>query len=581
MITEILENLIKGALIAIGFENEANEKILLEHPEELSNGDYSSNIAMVLAKRLAQDPRGLAQKIVEKIKTNLPAEIEKVETAGSGFINFYLSPKFFEEETKKIVKAGKRFGQNNTLNGQKTIIDYTDPNPFKEFHIGHLMTNVVGESLSGIMEASGAVVKRANYQGDVGIHVAKAIWGAFKMLEEAKYEKEFFGGWFGFNKNPKIWGQAYVLGATAFEQSDTAKKEITNLNKKIYDRSDKKINKLYDVGRKTSLQDFEKIYKILGTKFDYYFFESEVDDLGKEIALEALSKGYFEKSNGAIIFPGEKYDPLLHTRVFISSQGLPTYEAKELGLTKEKYRRFAFDKTIAVTGNEINDFYRVVKKAMELTMPDLAPKVVHIGHGMLRLPTGKMSSRTGEVITGESLLNEIKNNISEKMRDRKMSRKEKNKVAEIVAVGALKFSILKQVIGKDIIFDFDKSISFEGDSGPYLQYSYTRAESLLRKAEKEKVNENFEKLSGEILELEKNLYRFPETVKRAVEDYAPNYLVTYLTQIASSFNNFYAIGKIVDKNDKNSPYKIALTEAFSIVMKNGLNLLGIKVPEKM
>jgi len=426
------------------------------------------------------------------------------------------------------------------------------------------------------------VVKRANYQGDVGLHVAKAIYGAVKIMKDnPESKKEFFGGWFGAGQNPKIWGQAYVLGATVYEENEPAKKEISDLNKKIYDKSDRIVNKIYKAGRKVSLEEFEKIYKILGTKFDYYFFESEVGGLGKEVVMSGLKAGYFEKSDGAVVFKGEKYDPALHTRVLINSQGLPTYEAKELGLILKKSKKFPFDKTISITGNEINDYYKVMLKAMELTMPDLAKKAVHIGHGMLRLPSGKMSSRTGKVITGEYLLGEIKKNILEKMKDRQMTEKEKEQTAEIVSIGALKYSILKQETGKDIIFDFDKSLSFEGDSGPYLQYACVRAKSILEKAKKEGVKPSLEVKNLVGRDLVKLLIRFPEVVGRAGQEYSPHYLATYLIELAGNFSTFYAQETVVDKGDASSPYKVALTEAFVTVMKNGLNLLGIKVPERM
>ena len=582
MIKEEIIDLIKKAVLAQGIPEQDIPAFTLEHPDEMSYGDLASNVALVLSKSLKKSPVEVAKQVVENLNKNKLDAVEKIEMAGPGFINFYLADKYFVAGVGEVLKAGEKYGTNNNLKGQKTIVDYTDPNPFKDFHIGHLMNNVIGEALCRIMEGNGANVKRANYQGDVGIHVAKTIWGVFKMLGDGTAKKEFFGGLFGFGNNPKVWGRAYALGATTFDQDEQAKKEITDLNKKIYERSDRKINKIYDFGKKISLQEFEKIYKILGTNFDYYFFESEVGNLGKEIVLKGLKDGIFEKSDGATVFHGEKYDPLLHTRVFINSQNLPTYEAKELGLIVEKNNRFPFDKTISVTGNEINDYYKVLLRAMFLTVPDLAKKVTHIGHGMLRLPTGKMSSRTGQVITGEFLLSEIKNNVLEKMKDRQIPEKEKYLVAEIVSIGALKYSILKQETGKDIIFDFDKSLSFEGDSGPYLQYACVRAKSILEKAEKEGIKANLNLENTPVIgELPKLLVRFPEVVERAGKEYSPHYLATYLTELASAFSTFYAEQVVVDKNDPVSPYRVALTSAFLTVMKNGLNLLGIKVPERM
>ena len=570
MIRDVLENSIKTALLSLRIDEQKISKITLEHPEQISHGDYSCNIAMVLAKQVSQNPRELAEKIVAELKEGKPEEILKIEVAGSGFINFYLSPEFFVMQSKEIFKAGEKFGKNNVWKKEKTVVEYTDPNPFKEFHIGHLMSNAIGESIARITEANGANVKRACYQGDVGLHVAKAIWTALSQDKE-----KFLKG------DSSFWGAAYSTGSFNYDNDEKTKKEIIEINKKIYEKSDKEINKLYDVGKKISLEYFERIYKILGTKFDEYFFESKTGPIGKKIVEENIGK-VFEKSEGAVIFKGENYG--LHTRVFINKEGLPTYEAKELGLAKIKYDETRYSKSIVITGNEINEYFKVLLKAMSLIYPDLATKTLHISHGMLRLPEGKMSSRTGKVIPFVMLLKTVEDKILEKMSDREMRENEKTEVAEKIAVGALKYSILKQVNGKDIIFDFDKSISFEGDSGPYLQYSYARAKSILRKAKEEKIKKVDWKIAlqeKEISNLEKIIYRFPEVVERAGAEYSPHYIATYLIELASSFNSFYAQGKIVDKADVKSAYKVALTEAFSIVLKNGLDLLGIQAPEKM
>jgi arginyl-tRNA synthetase len=216
------------------------------------------------------------------------------------------------------------------------MVEYTDPNPFKEFHIGHLMSNSIGEAVARIIEANGAQIKRANWQGDVGMHIANAIWGKMQKPELS-------------------WGEAYTYGAQKYEDN---KDEITGINKKIYERSDTEVNNLYDLGRKESLEKFEELYKKLGTKFDHYFFESKEGVEGKQIVEAHLEDGIFEKSDGAIIFPGEKYG--LHTRVFINSNGLPTYEAKEMGLNKKKFEvEPDLYKSIIITGNEIKEYFKV------------------------------------------------------------------------------------------------------------------------------------------------------------------------------------------------------------------------------
>jgi arginyl-tRNA synthetase len=423
------------------------------------------------------------------------------------------------------------------------------------------MSNAIGEALSRIMEFQGAKVKRVCYQGDVGIHVAKAIWGKIH------------------NEN-LAWGQAYAYGAQKYEEDENIKKEIVELNKIIYSRSDKKINELYDHGKKDSLKYFDEIYKKLNTKFDYFIFETETGGVGKKIVEKGLKSGVFKKGEkGAIIFRGEKCG--LHTRVFINSEGLPTYEAKDLGLAQIKYKKYKYDKSVVITGNEVNEYFKVMLCAMKEVLPKLAEKTKHIGHGMLRLPEGKMSSRTGKVITGESLLEKMQELVKEKIKDRDLSEAEKKEVAEKVAVGAIRYSILKQSPGSDIIYDFDKSISFEGDSGPYLQYAYTRARSILRKAGDEGIKASFVKLPKEVTQLEKAMQRFPDVVLQAGQNYEPHLILTYLMQLAGEFNNYYANNKIADKKEDSSPYRVALTAAFTQVMKNGMWMLGIETLEKM
>ena len=602
MVREILEKAIKEALSGVGVKADVSTMINFEHPKDISYGDYSTNIAMVMFGEMAKaldthsgdihwtlvktdSPKIFAQNLVEKINKNLPKEVSKVEVAGPGFINFYLSEEYFIKSVGEILKEKEKFGANKKLKGAKTVIEYTDPNPFKEFHIGHLMSNAIGESISRIVEANGAKVIRACYQGDVGLHVAKAVWA---MTKKTNTYSATMSGLIYSPRDAFELGQAYAQGDSAYRNDEKAKNEIIEINKKIYSIDPKKeypalsVEGWYKNGRKKSLDYFEEIYKILGTKFDEYFFESKAGPFGKEIVEKNIGKVFEKGDNNSIIFKGENYG--LHTRVFINSEGIPTYEAKELGLSKIKYDKTKYDRSIIITGNEINEYFKVLLKAMSLIFPDLAAKTSHVSHGMLRLPEGKMSSRTGDVITAVSLLNDIEAKVAEKMTDREMTDSEKKKVAEEVAVGALKYSILRQVTGKDIIFDFDKSLSFEGDSGPYLQYSYARARSILRKAKEARIKGNMKMKSGEkkeMTELEKMLYRFPEVVERAGSEYSPHYIATYLIELASSFNAFYAKNKIVDEKDIFSPYKVALTESFSIVLKNGLNLLGIQAPERM
>ena len=567
-----LKKLIEKAVGGLGIEV---GNFSVEYPENSERGDLATNVAMVSAKKAGMNPKELAEKIKIEIEKIKPDFVGSVEIAGPGFINFHLSPEYFTHELRKILKDGKKYGKGSARKRERIIIDYTDPNPFKEFHIGHLMSNAIGESLSRLVESQGAKVVRVCYQGDVGPHVAKTIYG----IQNSKLNIEDFKGK-SLSERTRFLGECYTSGSRVYEEDETAKKEIEEINRKIFTGDGKELMRIYELGKKWSLEHFDEIYRELGTKFDKFIFESEVADDGVKITQEFLKKGVFENSDGAVVFKGEKHDPKLHTRVFINSKGLPTYEAKELGLNALKWKKWRPDKSIIVTANEQSEYFRVVLKALEQIAPDIRKVTEHIAHGMLRLADGKMSSRKGSIITGKSLLRDVKGLVSEKIKDRGFDKKENEEIASIVAVAAIKYSILKQAIGGDIVYDFEKSVSFEGDSGPYLLYTAVRAKSVLEKAKDEGIKLKI--MSGiEVTEIEKILSRFPQIVQGAENDNAPHKLASYLIELSATFNSWYAHTTIVVKGDKESPYRVAITEAVRTVPENGLDLLGIKVPNRM
>ena len=527
------------------------EEVKLEHPADLKNGDYSTGVEMQFAKRLGKNPLALADIFVN---TGPIDGVEKIEIAGPGFINFYLAANTIADSIK-TAQSEDMWGANENLKSKKIMVEYTDPNPFKEFHIGHLMSNAIGESIARLSQFSGAEVKRANYQGDVGPHVAKAIW-ALAMKKPSLLEISM----------------AYANGAKAYEENPQAKAEIDAVNQKIYDKSDPEINESYTYGRNISLQHFEILYRILGTKFDYYFFESETGPRGVEIV--RTHPEVFTISEGATVFQGEKAG--LHTRVFLTSKGLPTYETKELGLAEMKEEKWSADVLISVTAHEQADYFKVVLAAMKEVMPEIATKIRHISHGMMRLPTGKMSSRTGDVITGESLLKDLIVAAEERAKDSRAT--SHHELAEQVAVAAIKYQILKQASGKDIIFDRERALSLEGDSGPYLQYAHARACAVVEKAREQHIEAKAE--SVEPSELARLIHRFPEAVEYAASELEPHLLSNYLLALASAFNSWYAQVHILD-GSTDAHHKVALTAAVARTLKNGLWVLGISTPEKM
>jgi arginyl-tRNA synthetase len=539
---------------------------LIEKPQNENFGDYSSNVALVVSKILKKNPFDVAKELAENLNSSRStlSFIAKVEAVKPGFINFYLSEEFLKNNLQEAV--GEEYGFGKSLANKKIMVEFTDPNPFKEFHIGHLYTNTVGESVSRLLVAMGANLKRVNYQGDVGMHVAKAIYGIQRLkLTVQSLEKE------DLKNRIKSLGEAYASGSGAYEDDEEAKKEIEQLNKKIYAK-DKAVMDLYNKGRQWSLEYFETIYKRLGTKFDFYYFESEVGSSGLELVKEYLKKGIFEESQGAVIFPGKKYG--LHDRVFINSLGLPTYEAKELGLAFKKYNDFKFDQSIVITANEIIGYFKVLLMALGKINPDLAAKTKHLTHGMVKLPSGKMSSRTGNIVAGEWLLDEAKKLLKSKYPEME------DEILEQVSVGAIKYALLKSSLGHDIEFSFEESINIQGNSGPYVQYTFVRTQSVLEKVKSEaKIGEKDLKLEPEEISLLRALSNFPEVVSAAGEKFAPNVLCNYLFDLAQKFNLFYQKHKIIGSD--NEDFRLNLTRGVGQVLKNGLSLLGIQAPSKM
>ena len=294
-----------------------------------------------------------------------------------------------------------------------------------------------------------------------------------------------------------------------------------------------------------------------------------------------MKKDVFEKSEGATVFHAEKYDPKLHTRVFITSQGFPTYETKELGLAEKKFKEIKPDLSITVTANEQSEYFKVVLKAIEIIFPEIRKKTGTYFTRHDAFANVKMSSRTGNVISGVSFIGDIEKMVEAKIAERGFSEEQAKDISQKVAIAAIKYSILRQGIASDIIFDADKSISFEGDSGPYLQYSVVRANSVIEKAKKEGLEPAVKNVDGTVTTLERKITRFPEVAARAADERAPHHIATYLTDLASEFNSYYATTKIADKENVHSGFRLALTQSLAIVMQNGLHLLGIEVPEKM
>lgn len=548
------------------------DEVHLEHPKEEGHGDWATNIALILAKKVKKPSREIAQELISALpKMDL---VEKIDMAGPGFINFWLAKKPLLEVIIETIKAKENFGQGKNLAGKKIMVEYGDPNTHKAFHIGHLRNISLGESVVCLLEAEGAKVVHTSYQGDVGMHIAKCIYGFLhnsSLLSQITILKDK-------RERVNLIAQAYTEGSKTFEEDENGKKEIALINKQIYAR-DPGIWDLYKTTRQWSLDYFEEIYKRLGIHYDKQYFESEVYESGKENVLKGLRKGTFVESEGAVIFPGEKFG--LHNRVFITSEGNPTYEGKDMGLGPLQYKESGGDLVIRVVGPEQAGYFQVVFEAQSQLFPELRGKFVHLPNGWVRLKKGKMSSRLGNVVLGEWLIDEVKRRLKRKIGEME------EEVAESVGVGAVKYSFLKFSTSSEVAFDIDESINLEGNSGPYLQYTYARCRSVLRKANVKDTPLRWQRrilINPEEEAILRTLYKFPEVVSDSAKSYAPNFLCEYLYDLAQKYNTFYNKHSILtpkEKREEVRDFRLALTAATGQILKNGLTLLGIKSPERM
>ncbi len=588
----------------------------LELPKDLSHGDYTSNIALaIFSKSKVRTAMELAEKIADDLRFEIRdlRIIEKIDVVKPGFINFWLSKDFLISQLGALGGEKKIDGiEESHVALQKIMIEYADPNTHKEMHIGHLRTLLTGEAIARILESRGNKVFRANYQGDIGSHVAKALYGIKKLMLEDGLTLEKINKWKNLEK-AHFLGRGYIRGNQDYE---THKEEIDKINKELYEivlsnsRNLSSLSRLYLRSRKWSLDYYDDFYKEFYVKFDRLFFESEVAFCGRKIVEENVDK-IFKNSEGAIIFSGEKYG--LHTRVFVTKQGYSTYEGKEMCLAFKQYEAFPFDKNIHVVASEQAGYFKVVFKALELLDSEkFKGKEFHLSMGMVNIVGMKISSRTGQILRVDELIEGVREGIKSLIKEGRIETKDREKILEQIAVGAIKYSMLRVGVLKNVEFDIQKSISLDGDSGPYLQYAYARTQSVLSKVKTQNSKlkttaqslklkdeewvKNYE-LNDQELDLLRVMYRFDEVIKEAADKFSPNILCGYLFDLAQRFNLFYQKYRILEAGsvgiNEEHPrdvienaveireFRLALTSGVGKIIREGLYLLGISAPEEM
>ncbi len=524
---------------------------------EMSFGDYSCNVALKLAAQLEKSPRDIGQEIADKLRENPGEYITEVNVAGPGFINIRLSQQALVKEVKTAV--------SKSYENQQIITEFGDANPFKEMHLGHLYTAVVGDTIARLFEVSGAKVMRVSYHGDIGLHIAKAIWAIQKALQASNEQDVKV-----VLSEPAAIGKYYAEGAKAYDEDEQAKAEIRHINASIYSQDNPEINEIYQKGKVVSFANFDTIFEQLDIKFVKRYLESESSDIGLKVVRDNIPK-VFEESDGAVIYKGERVG--LHTRVFINSQGLPTYETKDLGLAELKDKDFPeASKSIIITDHQQAEYFKVMLAALSEINNKLAAKTQHLFHGHLGLSTGKMSSRTGSVFAAQDLIDDVMATIDSTFPD--------SKVKHEVYLAALRYSFLKSRLGADIVFDVKQSVALEGNSGPYLQYSHARARSIIERSGTQPLDiSSVTKLEGDELSMVRKLAEFSEVVDKAVYELLPHYICTYLYELAQSFNRFYESNRVV--GDARQSERLSLVSAYADTLRAGLNTLGIPAPDKM
>jgi arginyl-tRNA synthetase len=551
-------------------------QVVLEHPQELTHGDFATSVALAAAKDLKQNPKELAETITEKIRGLNDEKIKEVSIAGPGFINIVLTQKALYEEVSRVLESGEKYGQNNLHQGKKILVEHSSPNLFKPFHIGHLMNNAIGEAIARIIKNTDAHVEVISYPSDISLGIAKAIWVIMQKGGEDWVVKATKGIDDVQNFISEA-GPMYVEGTKAYDESEQVQKEVREIANKLYKREGGSELNIFEICKQLNLRYFDAVTQRLGSSFDGFIFETETGPIGKRIVQENIPH-IFTESEGAVIYEGEKHG--LHTRVFINKDGNPTYEAKDLGLLSLKFSRYTPDISVFVTDHEQGPYFKVVSTAAGEINKDWQEKTVHLTHGRMTFKGAKMSSRLGGVPTAEDVLGAIKEVAKEKFTERSAGM-DTDAFADMVAIAALKFSILKVAPGKPVNFDPEEAISFEGDSGPYIQYTYVRTRALLEKGAAVNILPKvIEKYSTS--DLERILYRFEEVVLQSAQEYVSHHIAHYLLSLAQAFNSWYGEAKVIDENNKElSAHRLAIASAVGTVLKKGLYLLGIQTPERM
>ena len=524
-------------------------EIRLDRPSDPSHGDFTTNVALSASKKLDKNPLDLAAKI--RTELGSLSQIEKVEVAGPGFINLFLKKENLIENLKRILSEGDNYGKSDSNHGKKVVVEYSSPNIAKPFTVGHLRSTIIGDAIANLLVATGWEVVRDNHLGDWGTQFGKQIYAIKAWGDEDKISKA---------ENPvKELVALYVRFHEEAEKDESLEDNAREWFKKL-EEGDSEAKRIWKFCIELSKKEFERIYSELGVKFDTEYGESFYEDKMGTVVSELESKKLLKEDEGArlVYFENDKFPPLM----IIKSDGTTLYATRDLATDKFRIDTYGKDAMIInEVGIEQSLYFNQLFELEKMLGWIKQGQRVHIRHGLYRFADSKMSTRKGNTIWLEDVLEEAKKRAS----------------AKEVGIGALKWNDLKRNSQQDIVFDWEDVLNMQGNSGPYMQYTYARTQSVLGKKKASEFNQVIlEKEEEEILRM---LDQFVGVVSEAAEKFAPNILCLYLFELAQKYNLFYQKYKIIDSDKED--FRLNLTDAVGQVIKNGLKLLGISAPEKM
>ncbi|MFH5836040.1 arginine--tRNA ligase [Proteiniclasticum sp. C24MP] len=536
----------------------------IEIPPKQDMGDYAFP-CFQLAKTLRKAPNMIAAELKEKL--DIP-EIERVEVMGP-YVNFFLNKSIYlEGVVKKVLEDGSEYGSSEFGDGKTVIVEYSSPNIAKPFHVGHLFTTVIGNSLSRIFKFQGFSTERINHLGDWGTQFGKLISGYERWVDKEKLQESPI----------EELNRIYVKFHEEAEKDPSLDDEARQHFKNLEDGKEYEYN-LWKEFRELSLMVFERVYEELGVEFDSYAGESFYGDKMDEVVDILEEKKILTESNGAKVVMLDEYN--MPPTIIKKADGATIYATRDLAAAIYRKRTYDFHKNIYVVGTPQALHFKQVFKTLSLAGFEWAEDCVHVGFGLVKFPGKMMSSRKGDVVLLDDLLKEAVVTAEKIIHDKNPNLADKENVARKVGIGAIIFTYLKNSREKDIIFNWDEILSFDGETGPYVQYTYARAKSILRKNEKPDEADLTLLSTQEEFELSKTLEGFGNAVKVAMEKYEPSVITRYVLQVAKDFNKFYNNCQINSAEEELKKARLQLVEATTIVIRNALELLGIETVEEM